>query len=69
MLRAVTAGVHVEVDARFSDPFETDKNGREAFLLAVASMMPPQAVAVVPRGRIPAVREAFGWFRGAGAHG
>lgn len=39
-LRAATAGVHTEVDARFSDPFETDKNAHEASLLAVASRVP-----------------------------
>lgn len=41
MLRAATAALHAEVDARFSGPFDTDKNAYTAFLTALARAVRP----------------------------
>ena len=41
MLRAATAALHAEVDARFSGPFDTDKNAYAAFLSALARAVLP----------------------------
>ena len=41
MLRTATAALHVEVDARFSGPFGTDKNAYSAFLVTLARAVPP----------------------------
>lgn len=41
MLRAATATLHAEVDARFSGPFGTDRNAYEAFLAALAQAVLP----------------------------
>lgn len=41
MLRAATAALHAEVDARFSGPFDTDKNAYGAFLTALARAVLP----------------------------
>ena len=41
MLRAATAALHAEVDARFSGPFDTDKDAYMAFLLALARAVRP----------------------------
>lgn len=41
MLRAATASLHAEVDARFSGPFDTDRNAYAAFLAALACAVLP----------------------------
>lgn len=41
MLRAATATLHAEVDARFSGPFGTDRHAYEAFLTALARAVLP----------------------------
>lgn len=41
MLRAATAALHDEVDARFSGPFETDRNAYQAFLVSLARAVRP----------------------------
>ncbi len=41
MLRAATAALHAEVDARFSGPFDTDENAYTAFLTALARAVGP----------------------------
>lgn len=41
LLRATTAALHAEVDARFSGPFDTDKNAYAAFLSALARVVLP----------------------------
>ncbi len=41
MLRAATANLHAEVDARFSGPFGTDRHAYEAFLTALARAVLP----------------------------
>lgn len=41
MLRAATAALHAEVDARFSGPFDTDKNAYAAFVTALARAVLP----------------------------
>ncbi len=41
MLRAATATLHAEVDARFSGPFGTDKDAYKAFLAALARAVLP----------------------------
>ena len=41
MLRAATATLHAEVDARFSGPFATDRNAYEAFLTVLARAVLP----------------------------
>ena len=41
MLRAATAALHAEVDARFSGPFDTDKDAYRAFLAALARAVLP----------------------------
>jgi heme oxygenase len=41
MLRAATATLHAEVDARFSGPFGTDRMAYEAFLTALACAVLP----------------------------
>lgn len=79
MLRAATAGLYTEVDARFSNPFKTDRNAHEAFLLALPRWCPCSSAistswafpgaAVMPQGTIPGAREVFGLFAGAKPHG
>ncbi len=46
MLRAATASLHEEVDARFSSPFDTDKNAYVAFLTALARVVRPLEAAL-----------------------
>ncbi|HQS13646.1 biliverdin-producing heme oxygenase [Reyranella sp.] len=46
MLRAATAALHDEVDARFSGPFETDENAYAAFLVALARAVRPLEAAL-----------------------
>lgn len=41
MLRTATATLHAEVDARFSGPFDTDKDAYRAFLTALARAVFP----------------------------
>lgn len=41
MLRAATADLHAEVDARFSGPFDADENAYSAFLTALARVVGP----------------------------
>lgn len=50
MLRAATAALHAEVDARFSGPFETDKNAYAAFLTALAWTVPSLELALEQGG-------------------
>lgn len=50
MLRAATAALHGEVDARFSGPFETDKNAYTAFLTSLARAVPPLEFALQQGG-------------------
>lgn len=50
MLRTATAELHEEVDARFSGPFEADKNAYRAFLLALARAVVPLEAALEAGG-------------------
>ena len=50
MLRAATASLHAEVDARYSGPFDTDKNSYVAFLTAVARAVRPLEAALEAGG-------------------
>ncbi|WP_422010645.1 biliverdin-producing heme oxygenase [Reyranella sp.] len=50
MLRAATAALHDEVDARFSGPFETDKSAYAAFLVALARAVRPLEAALEEGG-------------------